>query len=177
MGLLSPVEHAKSLRPSPLLNVFLLTTVLLDGARARTECLISTSNVIPSVFLASLAVKITLLVLEAYPKGHHANHAYPPEASSGIFSLSLFSWLNPLIYQGNRGNLTSDELSPLDAPLAAETVVTHFQSVWESSKSAFERSEKKSKGRVTDEGGGQAQKINTTPSLGRQRKPCGFLSS
>ncbi|KAJ5150816.1 ABC transporter integral membrane type 1 [Penicillium canariense] len=134
-GLLSPVEHAKSSRPSPLINVFLLSTALLDGARARTEWLIlqQASVLIPSMFIASLIVKILLLVFESIPKRHHVlppSDKQTPEVTSGIFGLSLLAWLNPLIVLGNRGNISLLELFPVDEHIASVAVDTKLQAEW-----------------------------------------------
>lgn len=132
-GLLSPFEHSKSLRPSALLSVFLFFTTLLDIARARTEWLIPGSTVIPPVFIAALVVKSLLLVLEGLSKASHAHVPNIPERTSGIYSLSLFAWLNPLIYRGNRGNLTVQELPPVDDQISSASVSACVQKQWDSS--------------------------------------------
>ncbi|RQM08295.1 hypothetical protein DH86_00001494 [Scytalidium sp. 3C] len=121
IGLLSPLEHAKSLRPSILLSVFLFFTTILDVARTRTEWLLSGSSVIPSLFVTSLAVKCLLVVLEGLSKASHSQAIDRPEQTSGIYSLSFFAWLNPLIYRGNRGNLRLYDLNPVDQ---------HISSTW-----------------------------------------------
>lgn len=139
IGILSRVEHAKSPRPSPLINLYLFSTALLDGARARTEWLIArNSALIPSIFLATLAVKIILLVLESIPKDRFLsppNEKRTPEVTSGIFGLSLFAWLNPLILLGNREDISFQQLFPVDKQIASVTVDAKMQAAWDSSES------------------------------------------
>lgn len=140
-GLLSPVEHVKSSRPSPLINLFLFFTTLLDGARARTNWLIAQRDFvsIPSIFIASLAVKIFLLVLESIPKSRFLlppNEKRTPEVTSGIFGLSLFAWLNPLIVLGNSENISLQQLFPVDEKIASARIDARLQAAWESSESA-----------------------------------------
>lgn len=135
IGLLSPLEHSKSLRPSILLSVFLFFTTILDIARARTEWLLPGSSVIPAVFVAGLVVKSLLLVLEALSKANYTQAPDTPEQTSGIYSLSFFAWLNPLIYQGNRGNLTVQGLYPVDTDISSASVDVRVQKQWDSSSS------------------------------------------
>ncbi|KAK6611190.1 ABC multidrug transporter [Botrytis cinerea] len=135
IGLLSPLEHSKSLRPSILLGVFLFFTTILDIARARTEWLLPGSSATSAVFVAALVIKSLLLVLEALSKASHSHTQGPdmPERRSGIYSLSFFAWLNPLIYQGNWGNLTVHDLYPIDEHISSESVDERIQKQWDSS--------------------------------------------
>jgi ATP-binding cassette subfamily C (CFTR/MRP) protein 1 len=137
IGLLSPLEHPKSLRPSILLSVFLFFTTILDIARARTEWLLPGSSATPAVFVAALAVKSLLLVLEALSKASysHTQGSDMPERRSDIYSLSFFAWLNPLIYQGNWGNLTVHDLYPVDEHISSQSVDERVQKQWDSSSS------------------------------------------
>lgn len=133
IGLLSPLEHSKSLRPSSLLSVFLLFTTVLDIARTRTGWLLPGLSVIPVVSITALLVKALLLVLEALSKASHTQVPDIPERTSGIYSRSFFAWLNPLIYRGNRCNLTVQDLYPIDDLISAASVDERVQKQWDSS--------------------------------------------
>jgi hypothetical protein len=78
----------------------------------------------PAVFVAALTVKILLLVLDALSKASysHTQGSDMPERRSGIYSLSFFAWLKPLIYQGNWGNLTVHDLYPVDEHISSQSV-------------------------------------------------------
>lgn len=113
--------------------------MLLDAARARTEWLLPTSAVIPSVFVSALGVKVVLLVLEAISKARHLQMESTPELTSSIFSRSFFAWLNPLIYMGNRQNLTIEDLYPIDQEISSRVVNARVRREWEKSKQIIKR--------------------------------------
>lgn len=137
LGLLSYSEHVKSARPAPLMTSFLLLTLFLDGARARTEWLLRASTTIPSIFLISLGLKFVLLVVESLPKTRfllHNGRRYTTEETAGIFSLSFFAWLCPLVLKGYRCHLSIDDLYPVNHDISSESVASRIQVVWKSSK-------------------------------------------
>ena len=89
---------------------------------------------IPSIFVASIAVKLILLVLEARSKRAYLQYPYksfPPEATSGIFSRSLFWWLNPLFVGGWRKILGLEDLYGIDEKLMAEGLLEKMEVAWE----------------------------------------------
>lgn len=108
--------------------------MVLDIARARTEWLLQTSDVIPSVFVTALAVKVILLLLEAISKAHYLKISSTPELTSSIFSRSFLAWLNPLIYIGNRQNLEIEDLYPVDPQISSKVVNARVQKEWEKSE-------------------------------------------
>lgn len=139
VGILSYYEHVKSARPAPLITTFLLLTSLLDGARARTQWLLRVSPVIPSIFFASLGTKVLLLLIESLPKRSYLlpDKNYATEETAGIFSLTFFAWLIPLIGKGYRHPLSIDDLYPVDNDIASATVVSKLRAAWQSSKSLY----------------------------------------
>lgn len=116
---------------------FLFLTLFLDAARARTEWLLRASTTISSIFLISLGLKFVLLVMESLPKtGILLNNGrrYTTEETAGIFSLSFFAWLYPLILRGYRRHLSIDDLYPVNYHISSESVASRIQVVWKSSK-------------------------------------------
>src|ERR1700753_235067 len=107
------LEHTKSLRPSILLNSYLLLSLALDVVQSRTLFLISTHSPIPRLFTAGMGVKIALLLLETQSK---ANLMKPEDASRspeeiiGPFSMSVLFWLNNLMMRGVRKLLLLEDL-------------------------------------------------------------------
>lgn len=137
VGLLSYSEHVKSVRPAPLINTYILATLLLDGARARTAWLLRASSVLPSIFMASLGLKFVLLILESLPKTEFilsSSRKYTTEETAGILSISLFAWLHPLIKKGYRDRLSMDDLYPISYNMASELIHSRVQTTWKSSK-------------------------------------------
>lgn len=130
---LSYVEHGKSLKPSAILNAYLLVSVLLDAAILRTLWLtpyLSTS--ICAVFSLSFALKSILLLLEAKEKTTYvsADGMRNPEATSGLYSRGLCWWLNPLLIDGFRGLLKPNDLYALDEVMSASVLNERFWKVW-----------------------------------------------
>jgi ATP-binding cassette subfamily C (CFTR/MRP) protein 1 len=100
---LSKLEHNKSVRPSSLLNVYYLFSLGLDVIRIRTLIKIEFDAIIVAFCAADMAVKISLLILEAQNKRAYftiADSKRPPQEISGILSRSVFWWLNSLLLHG-----------------------------------------------------------------------------
>jgi len=132
IAVFSYLEHRHTVRPSTLLELFLFCTLLFDIAHARTLWLRAgdwSGRVLATVSTAAAAVKAAILVLEAVSKRRLLRpeyRAYPPEATSGIFSRSFFFWLNPLFRSGFSRVLDVDHLFVLDKQLEAAYCRTLF---------------------------------------------------
>jgi ATP-binding cassette, subfamily C (CFTR/MRP), member 1 len=68
IGILSYIEHTRSVRPSTILNVYLLFSTLFDIVKAGTLWLRSGSHYIAAAFTSSLSLKTILLILESMEK-------------------------------------------------------------------------------------------------------------
>jgi ATP-binding cassette subfamily C (CFTR/MRP) protein 1 len=134
--LVSYAEHLRAVRPSSLLNIFLLLSILLDIAHARTLWLRafgSINHVIAYVSAAAILVKASLVGLEALGKTRWflaRFQASPPESTSNIYNRSLFWWLNPLFRVGYRRVLDIDDLFALDKFLSAAYWQSRFLSAY-----------------------------------------------
>ncbi|KAH0496963.1 hypothetical protein TgHK011_004301 [Trichoderma gracile] len=133
---LSYYEHARSLGPSSLLNVFLLVSLLLDAAVLRTVWLsLSTAAVgraIQAVLTASFGLKMALLVLEAREKSGHVvgQQALAPEETSGLYNRAVFAWVAPLLRAGFKRLLQPADLFPLDEKMGASGLNERFWWHW-----------------------------------------------
>lgn len=93
--ILSHAEHLHSIRPSAIINVYLLATLIFDVARCRTLWMLGSTNSIAAAFSSTIAIKCLVLVTEAIEKRHILLGRYrdvSPEATSGIYSRSFFFW-------------------------------------------------------------------------------------
>lgn len=118
----SHLEHLRSLRPSTILNLYLFFSLLFDAIRARTLWLASGSRVAAAIFSAGCGVKSVVLILEATEKRSLLKDQYKSnveEATGGIFSRSLFWWLNSLLWAGCKTLFTVDSLGGLDDDITA----------------------------------------------------------
>ncbi|KAH7319081.1 putative ATP-binding cassette transporter [Rhexocercosporidium sp. MPI-PUGE-AT-0058] len=114
---LSYLEHVRSIKPSSVLTVFLLLSILLDLPQARTLYLQHDKNAIAALFSAIIGLKLVLLLLEVQNKRSYLRNPYKSlgrEPTSGILNRSFFWWINGLFVTGYRGLITFDDLESLD---------------------------------------------------------------
>ncbi|KAH8712254.1 hypothetical protein GQ44DRAFT_689190 [Phaeosphaeriaceae sp. PMI808] len=120
---LSFFEHMRSIRPSWLLNIYLLLTLVFDTVRSRTYSLSPDLSTIATVFTSRVGVKLVLAIIEAQPKRRLLLPKFassPPEARSGPYQRALFWWLNSLLRKGYSKQLTVDDLFQLDEDLRSD---------------------------------------------------------
>ncbi|KAL2018319.1 hypothetical protein VTK56DRAFT_982 [Thermocarpiscus australiensis] len=140
MTMLSVLDHSRSPRPSLLLNIYLSLTLLLDAAQARTLFLSSdekSESTYSAIFTAAVAVKAGILLLEARHKSKWVSwdaKKHSPEETSGIFSLSVFFWLNKMFLAGYKKILTLEDLYPLDSTFDAKLLYDRFAANMDYSK-------------------------------------------
>ncbi|KAH6607530.1 MRP-type ABC transporter [Trichoderma cornu-damae] len=113
---LSYFEHARSLGPSSLLNVFLLASLLLGAAVLRTVWL-------------SLSTAAVNGAAGARGKGK-VGHTLAPEETSGLYSRAVFAWVAPLLRTGFRRLLRPEDLFPLDDEMSASGLNERFWWHW-----------------------------------------------
>lgn len=132
--LLSHLEHIRSIRPSAIINIYLLLTLPFDVTRARTLWLGGATRSIAAVFTSTLGVKIMILITEAIEKRGILLHRYQdssPEITSGIYSRSFFWWLNSLMTTGYRRVIQNEDLYPIDEEMKSIFLRDRGQQVWE----------------------------------------------
>lgn len=131
---LSALEHTKSLRPSFILQGYLLLATIFDAALLRTIWLIPSFNVgMKGIYTTTVAIKFVILVLEAKEKqscNTINSGAISPEQYSGLYSQGVLWWLNRLIWRGTRHVLRPHDLYPLTHDMTAESLGPRFWSIW-----------------------------------------------
>ncbi|KAK8001086.1 multidrug resistance-associated [Apiospora marii] len=135
LAVLSHLEHAKSIRPSFIINTYLITTVIFDIARVRTQWLSQRSgDALAGVLTVSLAVKFVMSVLESIEKQSlllESDRQYSPESTSGVVSRSWFWWLNSLLFAGFRKVLSLDDLPSIHEKVNSSRLSHRIQSTWQ----------------------------------------------
>lgn len=130
---LSSFEHSRSVRPSILINVYMLASLLLDLPQARTLWMRAGPRAIPTIFTVGLAAKTLALVLEARNKRRSLfppYNVYAPEALVSLYDRTALFWINPLFLQGYRNVISEENLYKIDSGLGSETVEADFQQAW-----------------------------------------------
>ncbi|RFU28601.1 hypothetical protein B7463_g7731, partial [Scytalidium lignicola] len=131
---LSHLEHIGSVRPSVIINVYLLLTVPFDIARARTLWIGGATKPIAAIFTSTLGVKLMILIAEAIEKRSILLDRYrdsSPEVTSGIYSRSFFWWLNKLMTTGFRRVIQNEDLYPIEEDMSSAFLQTHGQRAWD----------------------------------------------
>jgi ATP-binding cassette subfamily C (CFTR/MRP) protein 1 len=131
------LEHMRSIRPSWLLNIYLLLTVVFDIVRSRTYSLSPDLDAIATVFTSRVAVELILAIVEARPKRRLLLPEFadsPPETTSGPYKRALFWWLNALFKKGYSESLTVDDLFHLDKHLQSDYLHHLLGSSWDRCK-------------------------------------------
>ncbi|KAJ5280064.1 hypothetical protein N7478_005436 [Penicillium angulare] len=131
--LLSHLEHARSVRPSPIINGYILLTLLFDIVRSRTLFLHGESKAIAACFAGMIGVKVMVLLAEAAEKRSLLLMPYrdlSPEETSGIYSRSFFFWLNQLMTSGFSRVLRNQDLYPIDSDMRSEVLQRQMKDSW-----------------------------------------------
>ncbi|KAJ5248923.1 hypothetical protein N7468_000374 [Penicillium chermesinum] len=132
--ILSEFEHSRSLRPSPIINIYILLTFVFDIARTRTLFMDRASMPVAGCFAAMMGVKALVLVAEAIEKRNILLDPWrglSPEETSGIYSRSVFFWLNKLMTSGFQGVLRNEDLYPIDRDMTAEVLRDKMKYAWD----------------------------------------------
>ena len=130
---LSSLEHSRSIRPSTLLEVYLLVSLLFDAVRARSLWLIGGYGPIASVFLAAVVIKLWMVILEGVEKRRLLNDEYKSltvESTSGIFNISVFWWLNRLLVAGADNVFSLDDLEEVKQSYRSDVVQKLLEEAW-----------------------------------------------
>ncbi|KAJ3938533.1 uncharacterized protein N0V96_011260 [Colletotrichum fioriniae] len=128
----------RSVRPSLLLGGYLVLTIVLDTAHARTLWIRDGLTPIAGVFTASLAIKAVMLMLEETPKRGYlpdSEKDVAVECTTGVVSRSLFWWLNGLFFQGFRLLIGLEDLGPIDPKFDSTVLLGRLDRVWSRGKS------------------------------------------
>ncbi|KAH6979576.1 P-loop containing nucleoside triphosphate hydrolase protein [Fusarium venenatum] len=130
---LSHAEHAKSPRPSSLLNVFFAVSLLLDVALLRTLWLVPVNMAIPAVFTAAFVLKAMLVVVEGWSKAPYlvsGSEVHSPEVTAGLYARAVFVWVMPLLLTGFRKLLRPMDLLELDEGMGSARLIGRFWRHW-----------------------------------------------
>ncbi|KAH8599078.1 ABC transporter-like protein [Bisporella sp. PMI_857] len=136
LAALSYFEHSRSVRPSAVLSIYLIFSILFDVAQARTLWLRENNSTVAAVFTVGLGLKVAILLVEITGKRQILKEPYSqysPEALGGVLNRSLFWWLNSLLIKGSCTRLELDDLFPLDEKLTSGYVEPRIRRSWKSS--------------------------------------------
>jgi len=131
--LLSHAEHVHSIRPSTIINVYLLVTLLFDIAHTRTLWIENAPKSIAAVFTVTVIIKFIVAIMEATEKRKILLAQYQnkhPEATSGIYSWAFFWWLNTLLTIGFRRIIRKEDLFPMEDEMSSSVLASRAKRLW-----------------------------------------------
>jgi ATP-binding cassette, subfamily C (CFTR/MRP), member 1 len=130
---LSYSEHTRNIRPSSLINAYLLLTLPFDASQLRTRWLRGENLAGNAVASATLVIKITIIISEAAEKRRLLLTPFAdpsPEATSGLYSRGLFWWLNSLFRIGFSKLVSDNDLFKTDTKLLSKSLEASFNKHW-----------------------------------------------
>lgn len=131
MIVLSYIQHIRSTKPSLYLNGYLLLTLILDLAQARSLWIRQNVTTIAAVYTTALVTKVVLLTLEEIPKPISQNEkGVLNETNVGIMNRGFFFWLNKLFLAGSRTIPHICDIESTDHGLSSETLLARLEAKW-----------------------------------------------
>ena len=132
---LSHVEHTKSVRPSTLICVYLVASIVFDAVQTRTLFITGNDLAISVTLCCSIAIKMTVLFLEASEKRAYLRvpyNSYPPETIASTFNRTFLWWLNRIFLTGFRKVMTLDDLRSTTSELRSKEPAKRLRKSWSS---------------------------------------------
>jgi len=136
---ISWLDHERSIRPSLVLTIYLILSILTDIARSRTLWLMGVEYTIPILMTCATVNYAVLLVLECTDKRSILKPTYQglsKEITSSPLSRATFFWLNSLLLKGYKRILTIWDLLPLDPALQSENLHRKLDKTWREGRSS-----------------------------------------
>lgn len=130
---LSHTEHTRSVRPSTLICVYLVASMVFDIVQARTLFLMGDSLAISVTLCCNIASKMAVLFLEAGEKRAYLSvpyNSYPPETIASTFNRTFLWWLNRIFLTGFRKVMTLDDLRSTTSELRSKRPAKRLRESW-----------------------------------------------
>jgi ATP-binding cassette subfamily C (CFTR/MRP) protein 1 len=137
VAVLVVMEHSRSIQPSTITAMYLLSTIVGNCVQLRTLLLRGYTPALSRILSVTLAFKVLLLFGEAWPKTKYLKPGpteYSPEETTSILTRSVFWWLNSLFWKGNKNILSSEDMFPLDQALHSAKLRDQALESWDKSK-------------------------------------------
>ncbi|KAL1301466.1 hypothetical protein AAFC00_005715 [Neodothiora populina] len=129
---LSYLEHLKSIRPSKLLQLYLLVALVVEAVHLRTTWTRHDDLVLQSIGILQVVSCASFLAAESAGKEHIllTRKRRSPQDVNDLFSERMFWWLNHLFKQGYRKILLPTDLDETDKDLSSPEVGRKFRLEW-----------------------------------------------
>lgn len=133
----SVFEHYRSPRPSSVIGIYVLLSLVFDIARVRTLFATEDARSLAWITLAALPIKFVLLILELKEKHSLLLDKYgrpAPEYVANFYNRLVFWWINPLLIRGYSQPLQEAGLFNIEPYVGDERELQGLADRWESRK-------------------------------------------
>lgn len=129
---LSHWEHVRSIRPSKLLQLYLLVTLIMQVVHLRTIWIRQDDIVLQGLGIGQVVSCAMFLAAESGGKQHIllTKQRRSPQDVNDLFSERLFWWLNHLFKRGYRSMLAPSDLDQTDEDLSSPEIDRTFRLTW-----------------------------------------------
>jgi ATP-binding cassette subfamily C (CFTR/MRP) protein 1 len=129
------VGHTRSVRPSSLISIYLLSRTTIDAVQLRTLQLRNYAPAISRTLAAGIVIQVLFLILESWPRkqGIKDFNAYGPEDTAGVLNRSVLWWMNSLFLKGNKSILEQTDLFNLNVQLQSSLLRSQILPIWNKS--------------------------------------------
>ncbi|OAA42906.1 ABC transporter, transmembrane domain, type 1 [Beauveria brongniartii RCEF 3172] len=129
------IEYRHSLRPSALLSLYIITSLVIDVVKSRSYFIRHELQALGSLSAAAAATKFCITVLQEIPKRHllmdsELRNSTGKEATGGFFYRNFFGWLNSIFATGFHTVLKVTDLEELGPELASRNLYPRFLQIW-----------------------------------------------
>ncbi|KAH8591587.1 P-loop containing nucleoside triphosphate hydrolase protein [Bisporella sp. PMI_857] len=131
---LSFLEHGRSVKPSTLLILYLLASIICEGVLLLSFFLAHGISATASVFVAAFGLKFLFLILESISKRSYLRAPYrelPIEQTASDLNRAFLFWINDLISLGNSKLLVYSDLPGLNDSLKSRDIRARMEGVWD----------------------------------------------
>ncbi|KAK3394647.1 ABC transporter type 1, transmembrane domain-containing protein [Podospora didyma] len=130
---LSRLEHKRSVRPSDLILIYLVSSLVCDVVQLMVPSLQPLDGCTGIVLRTQAVAKSLLIVTESLAKDStllDGGQPVPPEEKSSIFGRVFFLWVNPVLVDGYSTRLGSHNLPNIDHALSSEALRAAILRAW-----------------------------------------------
>ncbi|KAL0932221.1 ATP-binding cassette containing protein [Colletotrichum truncatum] len=128
------LEHARSIKPSDLVVIYLLVLSAYDSLSFGKAFLANEPRAASSLAASSLCLKLLLLAYESQGKEkllREPRGQWSPEQLAGVLNRLFFWWINTILRYGNRNILNGDKLPPIDDKLSSDLLRRQALKAWD----------------------------------------------
>ncbi|KAH0354202.1 P-loop containing nucleoside triphosphate hydrolase protein, partial [Aureobasidium melanogenum] len=131
-AILSQWEHMRSIRPSALLQLYLMVALVVQAVHLRSIWLRDEDTIMRGLGIGQIVACAIFLAVESVSKESILLHRQKrsPQDTNDMFSQRLFWWLNNMFKRGYTSVLAPNDLDKMDEDLSSTDPQRRFRLEW-----------------------------------------------